>query len=145
MAGEDKLYSAGTSKVIINYKSWRILPQICYDVRFPVWSRNKGDYDLIINVANWPASRQHVWTTLLTARAIENQCYVVGLNRVGVDGTGLDHCGNSLMVDYKGRTIKSIPYGIEDHFTISIDLDEQNLFKKDFPAHLDADGFDITL
>ena len=141
MGDEHKNYTTGKDRVVIYYNGWRILPQICYDVRFPVWSRNRGDYDLMINVANWPASRQHVWTTLLAARAIENQCYVVGLNRVGVDGTGLDHCGNTMLVDYNGRTIKSIGYGEEGHFTETIDLREQNEFKEIFPAYLDADEF----
>jgi predicted amidohydrolase len=145
MGDEHRNYTTGKKRIVINYKGWRILPQICYDLRFPVWSRNRGDYDLMINVANWPASRQHVWTTLLAARAIENQCYVVGLNRVGIDGTGLDHCGNTMLVDYKGRTIKSIPYGEEGHFTETIDLKEQNNFKERFPAYLDADEFKIPL
>jgi len=144
MGDEHMNYTTGRQRVIIDYKGWRVLPQICYDLRFPVWSRNRGDYDLYINVANWPASRQHIWTTLLAARAIENQCYVVGLNRVGIDGTGLDHCGNTMLADYKGRTIKSIPYGEEGHFTETIDLKEQNAFKERFPAYLDADEFKIT-
>lgn len=143
MGDEHKNYTTGKERVVVEYKGWRILPQICYDLRFPVWSRNRGDYDLMINVANWPASRQHVWTTLLAARAIENQCFVAGLNRVGVDGTGLDHCGNTMLVDYKGRIIKSIGYGEAGHFTETIDLKEQNDFKERFPAYLDADGFDF--
>lgn len=144
MGDEHRNYTKGRDRVVINYKGWRILPQICYDVRFPVWSRNRNDYDLIINVANWPASRKHVWITLLMARAIENQCYVVGLNRVGTDGTGLDHCGNSMLVDYKGRIIESIDYGVENHFTQTIDLKEQNRFKETFPTHLDADDFTLN-
>ncbi len=144
MGDEHRNFTTGRERVVIGYKGWRILPQICYDIRFPVWSRNNNDYDLLINVANWPASRKNVWNTLLAARAIENQCYVVGLNRVGVDGTGLDHCGNSMLIDYKGRTIESIGCDTEGHFTRKINLLDQLEFKERFPAHLDADNFTLN-
>ena len=86
MAGEHSTYSAGKRRAIIEYMGWRICPQICYDLRFPVWSRNRNDYDLLLYVANWPERRVHAWKTLLTARAIENQCYVAAVNRIGNDG-----------------------------------------------------------
>jgi len=143
MGAENENYTRGESRVVIEYNGWRILPQICYDLRFPVWFRNRNDYDLIINVANWPAVRKQVWETLLSARAIENQCYVVGLNRVGPAGDGLEHTGNSMLLDFKGDVIESIPDNLEGVITRTIDLGEQNLFKEKFPAYLDADDFEI--
>ncbi|HNV51684.1 MAG TPA: nitrilase-related carbon-nitrogen hydrolase, partial [Tenuifilaceae bacterium] len=89
MAGEDKNYSAGNKRVVVNYMGWRILLLVCYDLRFPVWSRNRNDYDLILLVANFPERRRYAWNSLLVARAIENQCYVAACNRVGDDGNGV--------------------------------------------------------
>ncbi|MFN3901247.1 MAG: amidohydrolase, partial [Alishewanella aestuarii] len=103
MAGEHQAYAAGQQRVIVNWQGWRILLQVCYDLRFPVFSRNLGDYDAIIYVANWPAPRSRAWWLLLQARAIENQAYVFGCNRVGQDANGLNYRGDSLIVDYLGQ------------------------------------------
>ena len=98
----------------------------------------------MINIANWPAVRRKVWETLLSARAIENQCYVIGLNRVGPARDGLEHSGNSMVIDYKGDVIESIPDNVEGVITRTIDLGEQKRFRQKFPAHLDADGFVLS-
>jgi len=102
MAGEGEQYTAGNSRVIIDYLGWKILPQICYDLRFPVYSRNTVDYDLVLYVANWPKPRIAAWDALLTARAIENMAYCVGVNRVGTDANGLDYVGHSAVYDVLG-------------------------------------------
>ncbi len=142
MGGEDKYYTNGIERTVITYKNIRILPQICYDLRFPVWSRNKNDYDLLIYMANWPASRQKVWDILLPARAIENQSYTIGVNRVG-NGGGLGYIGGSKVVDFKG----DIVCDLEDQFNImeivSIDIEKQDAFRKKFPVYLDSDNFSI--
>jgi predicted amidohydrolase len=109
LAGEDKVYQSGTKKVIINYKDWKICPQICYDLRFPVWSRNTENYDLIFYVANWPVKRINAWDTLLKARAIENMAYCIGVNRVGVDGLGYEYSGNSAVYDALGKRLDDTP------------------------------------
>ncbi len=101
-AGENENYTPGTERIIIEYKGFRICPQICYDLRFPVFSRNTGDYDILLYVANWPSVRSEIWTTLLTARAIENQCYVIGVNRTGEDGNGLEYNGRSMIINPLG-------------------------------------------
>lgn len=106
-AGEDQKYTAGTDRPTWEYKGWRIRPQVCYDLRFPVWSRNDDDYDLLFYVANWPSRRSFPWKSLLVARAIENMAYVVGLNRVGEDGNGVDHSGDSAVLDPLGEVISS--------------------------------------
>ena len=105
LANEHHYYAAGQSLLYTNLKGWKILPLICYDLRFPVWSRNTEDYDLLIYVANFPEKRAHAWKTLLQARAIENQAYTVGLNRVGYDGNDIYHSGDSCVLDYSGRTL----------------------------------------
>lgn len=98
-AGEDGNYTPGNERIVIDYKGFRICPQICYDLRFPVFSRNNGDYDVLLYVANWPSIRSEIWTTLLTARAIENQCYVIAVNRTGEDGNGLKYNGGSMIIN----------------------------------------------
>jgi omega-amidase len=105
LAGEDKVYAAGTSKLIIEYHGYRIFPQVCYDLRFPVFARNNEDYDVLIYVANWPEPRIHAWDTLLKARAIENMSYVVGVNRVGKDANGHHYPGHSQILDYLGNPV----------------------------------------
>ena len=102
LAGENKVYTSGNEKLIVSYKSWNICPLICYDLRFPVWARNTEDYDVLIYIANWPVTRIKAWETLLKARAIENMCYTIGVNRVGKDANGYVYSGNSLIVDYLG-------------------------------------------
>ena len=105
MAKEEETYTAGTEKIIIEYKGWKICPLICYDLRFPIWNRNLEDYDLAIYVANWPDRRSYHWRSLLTARAIENQCYVAAVNRVGTDGKDLYYSGHSSLIDPAGEIL----------------------------------------
>lgn len=105
MAKEEETYTAGTEKIIIDYMGWKICPLICYDLRFPIWNRNLEDYDLAIYVANWPDRRSYHWRSLLTARAIENQCYVAAVNRVGTDGKDLYYSGHSSLIDPAGELI----------------------------------------
>ena len=112
--GEHNRFTAGSERVIVAYKGFRILLEICYDLRFPVWSRNKGDYDMIIYVASWPTPRVEAWKALLTARAIENQCYVVGVNRVG-DDPGNNYCGGSRVIDPYGQIMAECEDGKEKH------------------------------
>jgi len=108
LAGEGKCYAAGSKRIITKIKGWKICPLICYDLRFPGWSRNKNDYDLLVYMANWPEPRREHWSTLLRARAIENQCYTIGVNRVGIDGKGHNYTGDSALIDPLGRTIIDI-------------------------------------
>ena len=108
LAGEDKVYTSGTKRLIIEYKGWKICPLICYDLRFPVWSRNTENYDVLIYVANWPVARIKAWDTLLKARAIENMSYVIGVNRVGTDANNYDYSGNSLVVNYLGEELSAL-------------------------------------
>jgi predicted amidohydrolase len=103
MGSENLHYEAGSSRVVVEYKGWRILPLICYDLRFPVWSRYRGDYDMLLYVANWPTQRSLHWKTLLMGRAIENQCFTVGVNRIGVDANGNYHSGDSRVVSPLGE------------------------------------------
>lgn len=103
MGEEDNYYSRGLSQTIVSYKGWKIFLSICYDLRFPTWLRNSADYDLILNIANWPAVRTYAWRQLLIARAIENQAYVIGVNRIGIDGNKLKYTGNSMILDYRGQ------------------------------------------
>jgi predicted amidohydrolase len=149
MAEEHKTFSAGESLLIGTWKNWRICPLVCYDLRFPVWSRNKFDaaagrlnYDLMIYVANWPTVRIDAWDSLLKARAIENLSYVVGVNRVGTDGNGVDHNGHSSIYGPKGDMIFTSE-GIETIKTIELSANSLNAFRDKFPAHLDADDFSI--
>ena len=107
MGGEDEGFSAGRERRVFNIGEWRIFPQICYDLRFPAWSRGLDEFDLMIYVANWPATRQSSWDILLPARAVENQCYVAGVNRIGVDGNDIIYTGGSMALDFLGRTVKA--------------------------------------
>ena len=107
LANEDKVYTKGTQKVIVNYNHWKICLQICYDLRFPVFSRNVENYDLLIYVANWPITRINAWDALLKARAIENMCYTIGVNRTGIDANKISYNGHSQIVDYLGNYISN--------------------------------------
>ena len=113
LVGEDKIYTAGVEKLIIDYKGWRICPLICYDLRFPVWARNTQDYDVLLYVANWPKPRVSAWDALLKARAIENMSYCIGVNRVGIDGVHSEYSGHSAAYDVLGNIITSIEPGKE--------------------------------
>ena len=109
LAGEDKVYTSGIEKLIVTYKGWKICPLICYDLRFPVWARNTNDYDLLIFMANWPVARIEAWNTLLSARAIENMTYVIGVNRTGKDANNYEYSGSSKIINYLGEEIASLP------------------------------------
>ncbi|PID88274.1 MAG: amidohydrolase [Bacteroidia bacterium] len=142
-AGEDQYYNAGSRRLIFEMDGVRFCPQICYDLRFPVWSRNQGDYDCLLYVANWPDSRSEVWKTLLRARAMENQSYVIGVNRVGTDGYGLNHSGFSQVIDPKGNILCQAKEGKEEIITADIDIKMLEKFRKKFPVKIDADDFKI--
>lgn len=142
MANEHEHYSPGNQQVIINFRGWNILLLVCYDLRFPVWSRNVSQaYDMVLICANWPASRRHAWFTLLAARAIENQCYVVACNRVGTDGQGRDYSGDSAIFDPKGFAITAAKPDAEQTISAELNLLQLNEFRESFPVHLDADRF----
>jgi predicted amidohydrolase len=145
MGGEDKHFSAGKSRLIFSFRGVKICPYICYDLRFPVWSRNREMSDLIIYSANWPVSRKNVWTTLLKARAIENQCYVAGSNRSGTDKAGIAYCGESAIINPQGDLIVSAASEGECSVSAEISLAELTGFRKKFPVANDADKFTIDL
>lgn len=146
-AGEDQHYSNGHKRLIAQVKGWKINLQICYDLRFPVWARQQSDqepeYDLLLYVANWPERRRHAWKTLLIARAIENQSYVIGVNRVGEDGNGIYHSGNSMVVDPLGEVLYHKEHE-EDIFTIILEKNTLTEIRNKFPFWKDADDFHIT-
>jgi predicted amidohydrolase len=141
-AGENKEYTAGSERVIVEYGGFRILLQVCYDIRFPVFSRNRGDYDMIIYVANWPVPRIGAWNTLLLARAIENQCYVVGVNRTGSDPAA-KYNGGTVLVDFFGKPIIAAEFDCEEAVSGTVNIQSLNDFRKKFPALSDADKFII--
>jgi predicted amidohydrolase len=141
LAGENKIYSPGNQKLIIDYKSWKINVLICYDLRFPVWSRNQNNYDVLLYVANWPASRSNHWKILLQARAIENQAYVVGLNRIGPDGNGTPHSGDSCAFDPFGNNIYMAKSNTDCIDTIQIEKDVLEKIRNTYPFHKDSDNF----
>ena len=150
MANEHQRYAAGAERLVIDYKGWRICPLVCYDLRFPVFSRNRFnhdaenrfDYDVLLYVANWPAARRHAWNSLLPARAIENLAYVAGVNRVGLDGNSIDYSGDSVLLDYLGQAM--VTGGMNDEvMTGALSATELTAFREKFPAYLDADTFEI--
>ncbi len=141
---EDKFFSAGKSRMVFTFRDVRISPFICYDLRFPVWSRNRNDYDLAIYSANWPESRSEVWDTLLKARAIENQCYVAGSNIIGTDGEGLKYNGDSLIIGPRGEIISSGKTKEECIISADLSISELSDFRKKFPVFSDADNFTIS-
>lgn len=147
MGGEHEIYTPGRERLIREWKGWRICPMICYDLRFPVWSRNRlmrdtamPEYDLLIFLANWPSSRTMVWDVLLKARALENQSYVIGVNRTGSDGEGIDYSGHSQLIDYKGTVVEDLGEEAGTRIVI-IDKSFLRAFREKFPAYLDADSF----
>ncbi len=142
MAGEHERYAGGSERVVVNWREWRIKLEVCYDLRFPVFSRNQGDYDLLLYVANWPASRSHHWRALLPARAIENLACVVGVNRIGADAKGWQYSGDSLAIGADGDMLLDMQSrsGIED---ITFSADVLKAWREQFPAHLDADSFTL--
>jgi len=141
MGNEESHFQPGTERLIVHYKGWRICPLICYDVRFPVWSRNRNEYDLLVYVANWPRNRDEVWNTLLKARAIENQAYVAGVNRVGVDGQMISYSGHSQILAAKGNCLAETKRGEEGIVSAEISYSELENFRLSFPVLDDADSF----
>ncbi|MEG1553881.1 MAG: amidohydrolase [Rikenellaceae bacterium] len=142
MAGEEMVYSMGNERVFIEYKGWRIMPLICYDLRFPVWSRNKNDYDMLIYVASWPSVRSYPWKSLAVARAIENQCYTICCNRVGRDPKN-EYSGDSAIYDFKGEPIAMCEPSKECIIKADINIESLKKFRSDFPAYLDADKWTL--
>lgn len=136
--GEHKHYERGSERVVVEFRGVRMLLQVCYDLRFPVFSRNRKDYDVALYVASWPVTRLAVWNTLLHARAIENQCYVVGVNRVGCD-PACQYSGGSMLVDAYGKTVAECESGKECALTVQLDLEKLASFRKKFPVLDDAD------
>ncbi len=145
-AGEDKHYTAGTKRLIASVKGWRINLQVCYDLRFPVWARQQQqagpEYDAIIYVANWPEKRSHAWKTLLQARAIENQCFVIGVNRIGEDGNAIHHSGDSMIIDPMGEVLHT-KTNEEDIFTLTLDKTQLESVREKLPFLKDADSFTL--
>ena len=149
-AHEHERYAAGRDRLAVEWKGWRICPQVCYDLRFPVFSRNRYDverpgalvYDLLLYVANWPSARAYPWKTLLRARAIENLCYVAGLNRVGDDGNGLHYSGDSAVIDFLGHPVSECT-DEEVVSTTTLQAEELAAHRARFPAMLDGDAFEL--
>ena len=139
MLGEEKVYSAGDQNLTVELHGWKVRPFICYDLRFPVWTRNIANrFDLAIFIANWPERRSMHWKALLLARAIENQCYVIGLNRVGTDGNGLTYSGDSSIIDPAGNILFQKQHAVCTH-TAVLSGDELQAYRGSFPAWMDAD------
>ena len=143
MSGEHEHYTAGEERLKIKYKGWRICPMICYDLRFPVWSRNNGFYDLLIYVANWPDKRAYDWRTLLSARAIENQAYVIGVNRVGDDANGHHYSGFSSVIDPGWNRIIWESEEKEAVTTVSLSFEHLLRVREKLPFLVDKDDFVI--
>ncbi|HLP53211.1 MAG TPA: amidohydrolase [Chitinophagales bacterium] len=151
LSDEPKVFSPGSERLIVELKGWKICPLVCYDLRFPVWSRNglnsetgEPQYDLLVYVANWPERRSHAWKSLLTARAIENQSYVVGVNRVGADASGINHTGDSMVIDALGKTIYH-KADEEDIFTCELSYEELKKLRSQLPFLKDADAFVLNV
>ncbi|MDU0369641.1 amidohydrolase [Hymenobacter endophyticus] len=144
MAGEHHVYTAGTQRLLEEWRGWRICPLVCYDLRFPVWSRNPQEqpYDLLLYTANWPAARRTAWVTLLRARAIENLAYTMGVNCVGVDGNGLAYTGDSALLDMRGEYLVEVG-NQETSITRTLRRDELTAFRERFPALEDGDAFEL--
>lgn len=146
MGAETENFSAGDKKAIFNYKGYNICLLICYDIRFPVWARNIDlQYDLLIFVANWPASRIQVWESLLTARALENMSYVCGVNRIGVDGLNIKYNGYSKCINARGEELLNMCDSEKRIETVEISKNELEKFRKKFPVWMDADRFEIKI
>jgi len=142
MAGEHLHYTSGNSKIIIEFKGYRICPMICFDLRFPAWNRNLEDYEILLLVANWPERRIEHWDPLIVARAIENQAYVVAVNRVGKDGNGMNHVGHSMVVDPMGKTV-AFAADMETVLTAEVSKDLIEITRKNLPFLTERDKFEI--
>ena len=143
LAGEHKAYNSGNKKIIIDYKGWKICPLICYDLRFPVWARNTESYDLLIYMANWPITRIKAWETLLKARAIENMCYTIGVNRIGIDANDYKYSGNSIIVDFLGEEISNLQPNKYGFIYFTLIKKEQNKVRNKLGFLNDRDTFKI--
>lgn len=143
LGDEHKFYTPGKEKLIVELNGWKTCPMICYDLRFPVWSRNREEYDLLLFVANWPEKRMPAWKHLLPARAIENESYVVGVSRVGVDGNGINHIGGSSVIDYEGKMLCQMDH---EEAIKTVSLSKENLvsWRRAYPFWKDADRFTIN-
>lgn len=142
MSGENEYYQTGNERVLFDYNGIKIMPQVCYDLRFPVWARNNLGYHILVYSANWPDSRNVAWETLLRARAIENQCYTIGINRIGTDTENIHYEGNSQAYGPKGEIL--IQMDNKERYTeIQLSITELLEFRNKFPAYLDADDFEI--
>jgi omega-amidase len=147
-AGEDEVFSAGNRRITTTFKGWNFCPLICYDLRFPVWGRNTLDnekfgYDCLVYIANWPEKRRDAWMSLLKARAIDNQSYVIGVNRVGIDGKGNSYSGDSMIFSPSGKILQQIPANKESTEIITLSYSELQSFRKQFPFSKDWDKFKI--
>ena len=145
MGSETALYSAGSDTPVIRYKGWKLLPQTCYDLRFPISCRNRYQngtfrYDVLVIAANWPAARKEAMMTLARARAIENLAYVLLANRTGTDGNGLTYSGNSMIINFKGETVADLPENSEGFLSAHLSLESLENFREKFPVHLDWDN-----
>lgn len=145
LAGEDRHFTTSNKKLVLEWKGFRILPLVCYDLRFPVWSRNdpENPYDILLYVANWPARRAQHWRHLLPARAIENQAFVAGVNIVGTDGNGLEYDGDSAVYDFSGNKLFEIS-GVEGIQSAEFSMDELQQFRRQLPFLADADRFTLS-
>lgn len=144
MGGETEHYAEGSARrLVVHYKGFRICPLVCYDLRFPVFARNRGDYDLLVYVACWPEERRYAWSTLLRARAIENLAYVIGANRCGTEPGELRYSGDSAVLDFTGQPIVEALPGQEAMLSTTLSLNDLEAFRNHFPAHLDADDFTL--
>ena len=142
LADEHQHYSPGEESIVVELNGWRICPMICYDLRFPVWSRNRQNYDLLLYVANWPSPRHHAWHTLIRARAIENLAYVAAVNRSGKDGNNLPYLGGSAIIDYLGHELVDLGDSASAGIA-TLDKEALNKFRDRFPFHKDADRFQV--
>ena len=141
LAGEDKVYTSGKEKLIVEYLGWKICPLVCYDLRFPVFARNTEDYDLLIYVANWPKVRTNAWDILLKARSVENMCYTIGVNRIGFDNNNLEYVGHSQVVDFLGNYVLE-PEETEGFFIIELNKEKLHQTRKKLGFLNDKDTFD---
>nr|WP_315165290.1 amidohydrolase [uncultured Flavobacterium sp.] len=142
LAGEDKVYTSGKEKLIVDYLGWKICPLVCYDLRFPVFARNTENYDLLLYVANWPKPRINAWDILIKARSVENMCYTIGVNRVGLDSNNLEYIGHSQVVDYLGNSILE-PQESEAVFIVELNKDNMLETRKKLGFLNDLDSFEI--
>jgi predicted amidohydrolase len=145
MGGEHLNFCPGNKRITFSFRGVKIFPEVCYDLRFPVWSYNTNNYDLLINTANWPEPRREVWMTLLRARALENQCFVAGANRIGKDGLGITYSGDSGIINPRGETLASAEKNKECSVTAEISLPELKKFRKNFPVLKDTDKFRLVI